>query len=112
MEVTSSNNQGPLPQRRLADSDRIDFTRINRDGIQDATEDISEIRAPQEPYALRMQHQATDAGSAGDRIELSDEAKKLLAREKAEATGAAEAHDARAARLAELKKMYTEGRLN
>ena len=46
MEVTSTSNQGPIQPRRPSAEGRIDLTRINRDGIQDATEDISEIRAP------------------------------------------------------------------
>jgi len=110
MEVTSSNNQGPVAPRRQVDAERIDITRINRDGIRDATEDISEIRAPLEPYALRGKRQATETDAdGGDRIELSEEARKLLAHEQAKP---AAAEDAREARLAELRQMYVEGRLN
>src|SRR5205085_899092 len=94
MEVTSTSNQGPIQPRRQANDDRIDLTRINRDGIRDATEDIAEIRAPQEPYAIRMQRLAGESretrGTQGDQIELSPEARKLLAEEGQAATTADE----------------------
>lgn len=108
MEVTSTSNQGPLLPRRL--EDRIDLTRINRDGIQDATEDIAEIRAPVEPYSVRMQRQVADeapARSNGDRIEVSEDAKRLLAG----AAAGADADAAREKRIQELKQLHAENKL-
>lgn len=113
MEVTSTSNQGPIQPRRLGGDERIDITKVNRDGIQDATEDISEIRAPLEPFAVRMRRQATEAGSATnssqDKIELSDEARRMLAQE---AKAQSDEKVARERRIAELRQQYHEGRLN
>jgi hypothetical protein len=88
MEVTSTSNQGPIQPRRQGNDERIDLTRINRDGIRDATEDIAEIRAPQEPYAIRMQ--------------------RLLAQEGEKSTSTDER---RARRVAELRQEYLDGKL-
>jgi anti-sigma28 factor (negative regulator of flagellin synthesis) len=113
MEVTSTSNQGPLQPRRSGGDDRIDITKLNRDGIEDATQDISELRAPVEPYAVRMRRQAADVGgttnSTQDKIELSDEARRMLAQETQTKVDAAAA---RTERLAELRRQYEEGRLN
>lgn len=113
MEVTSTSNQGPLQPRRQGGEDRIDITKLNRDGIEDATQDISELRAPIEPYAVRMRRQAADAGgttsSTHDKIELSDEARRMLAQETQAKVDSA---TARTEHLAELRRQYEEGRLN
>lgn len=111
MEVTSTSNQGPIQPRRITHEERIDLTRINRDGIHDATEDIAEIRAPQEPYSVRMQRQTAEAAASrsnADRVEVSDDAKRLLA-------ASSTPHDADAARhkrLDELRQLHTQGKLN
>lgn len=108
MEVTSTSNQGPLQPRRI--EERIDLTRINRDGIQDATEDIAEIRAPQEPYSVRMQRHVADeapARSNGDRVEVSEDAKRLLAGVAARADEDA----ARQKRVEELRLLHSENKL-
>jgi len=111
MEVTSTSNQGPIQPRRSGEG--IDITKLNRDGIDDATEDISELRAPIEPYAVRMRRQAADVGattsSTHDKIELSDEARRMLAQETQAKADSAAAHTER---LAELRRAYQEGRLN
>lgn len=113
MEVTSTSNQGPLQPRRLVGDDRIDITKLNRDGIHDATEDISEVRAPIEPFAVRMHRQAADAGetssSTQDKIELSDEARRMLAQE---TQAKVDTEAARKQRLAELRQAYQDGTLN
>lgn len=112
MEVTNTSNQGALPLRRSAHDDRIDITRSNRDGIQEATVDISEIRAPQEPYKLRGQRGADDSEASHekrDSIELSLEARRMLAADKV----TVEAADTRREKhVEELVKSYREGTLN
>ncbi|MBK7878533.1 MAG: hypothetical protein IPJ77_22990 [Planctomycetes bacterium] len=111
MEVTSTSNSNPIQPRRNSLEERIDITRVNRDGIQEATEDISEIRAPQEPFALRGQRQATEGQgtrSQQDRIDLSDDAKRLLASKDA---ANEKVDERRKERLAELEKSYREGTL-
>lgn len=111
MEVTSTSNPQPIQPRRNGD-DRIDLTRVNRDGIREATEDIAEIRAPQEPYAVRMKRQAGEATgnrSKEDQIELSPEARKLL---EEDGKVGATADERRAKRLDELRQRYLEGRLS
>lgn len=111
MEVTSTSNQGPLPLRRHLHDDRIDITRVNRDGIQEATEDISEIRAPQEPFALRGDRNTSDAqGARGqkDSIELSEDARRLMA---AKEPSPEKVDERRKERVAELAKSYREGTL-
>jgi hypothetical protein len=111
MEVTSTSNQGPIQPRRGNADERIDLTRVNRDGIHDATEDIAEIRAPQEPYSVRAQrHVAEEAASRSnaDRIEVSEDAKRLLAANQS----ADETDKARVDRVEELRKQHAEGRLN
>lgn len=111
MEVTSTSNQGPIQPRRSNHEERIDLTRINRDGIHDATEDIAEIRGPQESYAVRMQRQTAEAASNranADRVELSEDAKRLLAASSAP-------HDAdgtRKKRVDELRQLHEQGKLN
>lgn len=112
MEVTSTSNTGPVQPRRSSPDGRVDITRHNRDGIEEATVDISEIRGPQEPYGLRQQRRAAEGEGrtdGGDRIELSEEARRLLAQD---ADKAPEADAARKERLAELEKSYREGTLN
>ena len=112
MEVTNTSNQGPLPLRRSTHDDRIDITRVNRDGIQDATVDISEIRASQEPFKLRGQRGADDSEAAHtqkDSIVLSDEARRLLAEEQKPAKGADERREKH---VADLAKRYRDGELN
>lgn len=109
MEVTNTSNQGPLPARRIAPDDRIDITRVNRDGIQDATVDISEIRAPKEPFQLRGQRGAEDTQDnheKRDSIELSDEGRRMLAAERAGGDSKREE------RVHELSRHYREGTLN
>ncbi len=112
MEVTSTSNQGPIQPRRTTHDERIDLTRVNRDGIQEATEDISEIRAPQEPYALRGQRTASDSQatrSQKDSIEFSDDAKRLLAGKQVTTD---KAEERRKERVAELEKSFREGTLS
>lgn len=112
MEVTNTSNQGPLPLRRTAHDDRIDFTRVNRDGIQEATVDISEIRAPQEPFKLRGQRGTDDSEGTHtrkDSIELSEEARRLLAKEQEPAKAVDERRERH---VADLAKLYRDGELN
>lgn len=113
MEVTSTSNQGPIQPRRLPGEERIDITKLNRDGIHDATEDISEVRAPIEPLAVRMHRQAADASenasSTQDKIELSPEARHMLAQE---TQAKVDAESARKQRIAELRQAYQDGKLN
>jgi hypothetical protein len=111
MEVTSTSNSGPLQPRRSSADDRVDITRHNRDGIEEATVDIAEIRAPQEPWGLRHKTRSDETGSETpqrDRIELSDEGRRLLAKESETASAEAE----RKERVAELERSYREGTLN
>ena len=112
MEVASTN-QGPIPPRRQSSEERIDLTRGNREGISRATEDISEIRAPQEPYGVRMPRQGNESGetrgSRADRVEVSEEAHRMLAQEGKKVSSADEK---RARHLSELKHSYEGGTLN
>ena len=109
MEVTNPSNQGPLPVRRTAPDERIDITRVNREGIQDATVDISEIRAPREPYRLEGQR-GTEDSEAGhekrDSIQLSEEGRRMLAAEKQDVDAKREE------RVQDLTRLYREGVLN
>ncbi|MBI5365146.1 MAG: hypothetical protein HZA53_18355 [Planctomycetes bacterium] len=112
MEVTNTSNQGPVPLRRPANDDRIDITRVNRDGIQDATVDISEIRAPQEPFKLRGQRGTDDSEGTRtkkDSIELSEEARRLLAEEQ---TKTKDADGRREQHVADMARLYRMGELN
>lgn len=111
MEVTSTSNQGPIQPRRITHEERIDLTRINRDGIHDATEDIAEIRGPQESYAVRMQRQAAEAASSrsnADRVELSEDAKRLLA----SSAAPKDTDGTRQKRVDELRQLHEQGKLN
>src|SRR5687768_2386931 len=101
MEINDKPVQSPRPVGRANDP-AIDFTRPNRDGIE-------KFRATFEPKVVDttagMRPQTRDA----DRIELSEEARELAARDGADGT---EAADQRRARLDELRAQLFEGRLN
>ena len=82
---------------------QIDLTRPNREAIAKALEGQPERKSPTGRAA------AGEKGGAQDKLELSTASRMLL--ERAE-SGAATESERHAARLAELKQVYAEGRLN
>jgi hypothetical protein len=106
MEINKQPSQGPRIRRS---GDGIDITRLNRDGIQKVVEEL-EAGQVEELRSKRAPELASAARSeAGDQIEVSEEAKQLLARA---GVGAPKQDEARQARLQELKTRYLEGTLN
>jgi hypothetical protein len=89
--------QGPAREAQ------IDLTRPNREAIAKAVEVQTERKAPAERPATQ------DRPAAQDKLELSTASRLLLQRAE---SGAATESEKHAARLAELKQRYVEGRLN
>jgi len=93
----SQRPQGPAREAQ------IDLTRPNREAIAKAVEGQTERKAPVERPTTH------EKPGLQDKLELSTASRMLL--ERAE-SGAATESEKHAARLAELKQLYVEGRLN
>ena len=104
MEINDKPVQNPRPSSRVSGDLPIDITRPMREGIQ-------KFRDTFEPKVLEdAATRARTAQRAADRIEVSEEARRLAA---AEGDGATEdITDTRRTRLEELRAALLEGRLH
>jgi hypothetical protein len=97
MEIPNQPVQGPRPNRRSANEQPIDLTRMNREAIRQSTEEFEQ------------------AQYSADRIDLSEEGRALAAdaaKVETRADDARKAESAHQAKVQELRKQYLEGRLN
>lgn len=120
MEINNQPLRGARPGGRPDADDSIDFTRVNREGIQRATEEISELRGAREAGAdkkvqktsgkpdVAAPSRTTEKGSKGDRLEISQAAQQLARRE----SDGVESSARRQARVDELKQQHSSGTLN
>jgi hypothetical protein len=124
MEIQAQSVPGSQPSRRPQDERGIDLTKTNREGIERVvierrasrateTRDVgSDVRKLREDVLDTSGEETREArkddAAHTDRIELSHEARTLLARQSAQKADDAD----RAARVEELRKRYLEGSLD